>query len=82
MVISEGQVLSLHLARAPMILVINTLFNLTLIHMYEPRLEKTGFLLMRNREADPCLCFRYTDSTIPLHTKSENSSLLQSSVPV
>ena len=27
------------------------------------------------READQCLCFRYTDSTIPLLPKSEISSL-------
>ena len=28
-----------------------------------------------NRKADQRLCFRYTDSTIPLLPKSENSSL-------
>ena len=48
---------------------------------YEPRHEKTGFLhicenkdadqLRGNREADQRLCFRYTDSTIPLLSKSE-----------
>ena len=27
--------------------------------------------LRGNREADQHLCFRYTDSTIPLHPKSE-----------
>ena len=29
-----------------------------------------------NLEADQCLCFRYTDSTIPLLPKDENSILL------
>ena len=49
----------------------------------EPRREKTGFCLCENkdadqlrgnREADQRLCFRYTDSTIPLLPKSEISS--------
>ena len=53
--------------------------------LYEPRHEKTGFLHMRknkdayqlcgNREADQRLCFRYTDSTIPLLPTSKISSL-------
>ena len=30
--------------------------------------------LRGNREADQCLCFRYSDSTIPLLLKSEISS--------
>ena len=34
------------------------------------------------READQRLCFRYTDSTIPLLSKSEISSLQPSSVVV
>ena len=34
------------------------------------------------READQRLCFRYTDSAIPLLSKSEISSLLLSSVAV
>ena len=34
------------------------------------------------READQRLCFRYTDSTIPLLHKSENSSLYAASVAV
>ena len=47
---------------------------------FEPRREKTGFLHMGkqrrgNREADQRLCFRYTDSTIPLLPKSEISRL-------
>ena len=51
---------------------------------YEPRREQTGFLHMQNkdadelrgnREADQHLCFRYTDSTIPLLSKSKISSL-------
>ena len=51
----------------------------------EPRRKKTGFLHMRknkdadqlrgNREADQRLCFRYIDSTMPLVSKSEISSL-------
>ena len=50
----------------------------------EPRYEKTGFLHMRkqrrrsaaqcNCAADQRLCFRYTDSNIPLLPKSEISS--------
>ena len=35
-----------------------------------------------NREADQRLCFRYINSTIPLLTKSEISSLQPSSVAV
>ena len=45
---------------------------------FEPRYEKTGFLLMqkqRRRSAYQRLCFRYTDSTIPLLPKSEISSI-------
>ena len=38
--------------------------------------------LRGNREADQHLCFRYTDSTIPLLSKSEISSLKASSVAV
>ena len=35
-----------------------------------------------NRKADQPLCFQYTDSTIPLLSKSEISSLYQSSLAV
>ena len=52
---------------------------------FEPCHEKTGFLHMRknkdadqlrgNHEADQRLCFRYIDSTIPLLSKYEISSL-------
>ena len=35
----------------------------------EPLHEKNGFF--GNREADQRLCYRYTDSTIPLLSKSE-----------
>ena len=54
------------------------------ILLYEPHREKTGFCkcdnkdadqLRGNREADQRLCFRYMDSTIPLLSKSEISSL-------
>ena len=54
-------------------------------HLYELRHEKTGFLHMQknkdedqlhgNCEADQRLCFRYTDSTIPLLPKYKISSL-------
>ena len=46
--------------------------------IFQPRHEKTNILHMRkqrrrsvsrNREADQRLCFRYTDSTIPLNFK-------------
>ena len=38
--------------------------------------------LRGNHEADQCLSFRYIDSTIPLLSKSEISSLQPSSVAV
>ena len=42
----------------------------------EPRHEKIGFLHMRKQRRDQLrLCFRYTDSAIPLLLKSEISSL-------
>ena len=37
--------------------------------------ENNADKLHGNREADQCLCFRYTDSTIPLLSKSEMPSL-------
>ena len=52
-------------------------------------MRKPGFCICENKdadqlrgncEADQRLCFRYTDSTIPLLPKSEISSLLPSSV--
>ena len=42
--------------------------------------NKDADQLRGNREADQRLCFRYTDSTIPLLSKSEISSLYPSSV--
>ena len=44
--------------------------------------NKDADQLRGNREADQCLCFRYIDSTIPLLSKSEISSLKPSSVAV
>ena len=44
--------------------------------------NKDADQLHGNREADQCLCFRYIDSTIPLLSKSEISSLKPSSVAV
>ena len=44
--------------------------------------NKDADQLCGNREADQRLCFRYIDSTIPLLSKSEISSLLPSSVVV
>ena len=38
--------------------------------------------LRSNCQADQCLCFRYSDSTIPLLSNSEISSLYLSSVTV
>ena len=52
--------------------------------LFEPRHEETGFCICENkgadqlrgnREAGQRLCFRYTDSTIPLLSKSEISCL-------
>ena len=44
--------------------------------------NKDADQLRGNREADQRLCFHYTDSTIPLLSKSEISSLKPSSVAV
>ena len=53
-------------------------------HLGEPHREKMAFCtcenkdadqLRGNREADQRLCFRYIDSTIPLHPIYEISSL-------
>ena len=44
--------------------------------------NKDADQLPGNREADQRLCFRYIDSTIPLLSKSEISSLYSSSVAV
>ena len=44
--------------------------------------NKDADQLRGDREADQRLCFRYTDSTIPLLLKSEISSLYPSSVVV
>ena len=44
--------------------------------------EKDADQLRGNREADQRLCFRYTDSTLPLLPKSEIDSLYHSSVVV
>ena len=54
------------------------------ILLNEPRYEKTDFCICKNknadqlrgnREADQRLCFRYTDSTIPLLPKYDISSI-------
>ena len=54
------------------------------LSLYEPHREKPAFCMCENKdadqlrsdfEADQRLCFRYTDSTIPLLPKSEISSL-------
>ena len=51
-----------------------------ILRLNEPRHEKPDFCICENKdadqlsgncEADQCLCFRYTDSTIPLLSKSE-----------
>ena len=44
--------------------------------------NKDAHQLRGNREADQCLCFRYTDSTISLLPKSKILSLQPSSVAV
>ena len=56
---------------------------------FESHHEKTNIFHMRkqrcrsgNREADQRLCFRYSDRTVPLLSKSEISSLKPSSVAV
>ena len=54
-------------------------------------MRKPDFCIYKNKDADQLrsncaadqrLCFRYSDSTIPLLTKSEISSLQPSFVPV
>ena len=61
------------------------------VFLIGPRHEKSSFLHMRKQrhrsalryhKVDQRLCFRYTDSTIPLLSKSEISSLKASSVAV
>ena len=44
--------------------------------------NKDADQLRGDREADQCLCFRYTDGTIPLLPKYEITSLIPSSVAV
>ena len=44
--------------------------------------NKDADQLRGNLEADQRLCFRYMDSTIPLHPKSENLSFWPSSMVV
>ena len=44
--------------------------------------NKDADQLRGNREADQLLCFRYTDSTLPLLFKSEISSFQPASVTV
>ena len=52
--------------------------------VYEPHREKTAFCICENKDADQLcgnrtadqrLCFRYTDNTIPLLSKSEILSI-------
>ena len=55
--------------------------------IYEPPHAKTNNLHRRKQrrsfcEADQCLCFRYSDSRIPLLSKSKISSLSPSSLTV
>ena len=56
------------------------------LHMGKPTIcigeNKDADQLRGNREADQRLCFRYTDSTIPLLLKSEISSFQPASVTV
>ena len=43
-------------------------------------MRKPTFFICENKDADQRFCFRYTDSTIPLLSKSKISSLEPSSV--
>ena len=67
------------------------LFCMTVLVLIEPHHEKTRFCICKNKgaeqlysncTADQCLCFRYTNCTIPLLSKSKISSLYLSSVTV
>ena len=63
----------------------------TMLDTFEPRREKPTFCICENKDADQlrgnriadqCLCFRCIESTIPLLSKPEISSLYQSFVAV
>ena len=64
--------------RIPQLLEIRGIQNMSLV-VRKPDFckceNKDADQLRGNREADQRLCFRYTDSTIPLLPKSEISSL-------
>ena len=69
-----------HMCRAGLSMVLCLHVEVLCQFVFEPRREKTGFCICENkdadqlrgnREADQLLCFRYTDSTIPLLSKSE-----------
>ena len=58
---------------------VTVFFSTTLFALFEPRHEKTRYSSLQNKDADQLcrnctadqrLCFRYTDSTIPLLPKS------------
>ena len=60
------------------------MFSDSIAGLIEPRHEKAAFCICKNkdadqlrgnREADQRLCFRYTDSTIPLLPKSRNLAI-------
>ena len=67
----------------PLIVILLNCYHLSLV-IRKPAFciceNKDADQLRGNREADQRLCFRYTDSTIPLLPKSEISSLYPSSV--
>ena len=63
----------------------------TMLDTFEPRREKPTFCICENKDtdqlrsnriADHCLCFCCIESTIPLLSKPEISSLYQSFVAV
>ena len=60
------------------------LISLLVMHCMSLVVRKPAFWICENKdadqlrvylEADQCLCFRYSDSTIPLFTESKISSL-------
>ena len=82
----------IHVARTALVLVGHFIRNMTRLTTHLSRVvrkptfciceNKDADQLRGNREADQRLCFRYIDSTIPLLSKSEISSLYTSSAVV
>ena len=60
-----------HIRTTKMQIILHILISITKM-LNEPRYGKSAFCICENKDADQRLCFRYTDTTIPLLSKSEN----------